>query len=97
MLYNINRVIVRNICIISNNNLSNYLIFIKQYVTLRCDFFHSIRFKVNKVWSKALLHFFLPICEMPNEKPIECCFRCIQWSFSCFSIVGECRYFCFLY
>jgi hypothetical protein len=27
---------------------------------LSCDFFHSIRFKVNKGWSKALLLFLCP-------------------------------------
>ena len=31
----------------------------QKYVHLQCVF-HSIRFKVNKGWSKALLLFFLP-------------------------------------
>ena len=31
----------------------------QKYVPLQCVF-HSIRFKVNKGWSKALLLFFLP-------------------------------------
>ena len=34
--------------------------------TLSCDFFHSIRFKVNKGWSKALLlSFFSTFCFFP--------------------------------
>ena len=33
---------------------------LKPEVYLLCDFFHSIRFKVNKGWSKALLLFLCP-------------------------------------
>jgi len=34
----------------------NYLLLSQKSVPLQCVF-HSIRFKVNKGWSKALLHF----------------------------------------
>ena len=37
---------------------SDYLLFSKKSVPLQCVF-HSIRFKVNKGWSKALLLFIL--------------------------------------
>ena len=37
-----------------------YLQITEKAVPLHCVF-HSIRFKVNKGWSKALLLFFLPI------------------------------------
>ena len=38
-----------------------YLQITKEYVSLQCVF-HSIRFKVNKGWSKALLLFyFIPL------------------------------------
>ena len=33
---------------------------IHEDIHLSCDFFHSIRFKVNKGWSKALLLFLCP-------------------------------------
>ena len=36
---------------------SDYLLFSKKSVSLQCVF-HSIRFKVNKGWSKALLLFY---------------------------------------
>ena len=40
---------------------SDYLLFSKKSVPLQCVF-HSIRFKVNKGWSKALLLFyFIPL------------------------------------
>jgi len=40
---------------------SDYLLFSKKSVPLQCVF-HSIRFKVNKGWSKALLlSYFIPL------------------------------------
>ncbi|KAB6595865.1 hypothetical protein GAZ81_09250 [Phocaeicola vulgatus] len=40
---------------------SDYLLFSKKSVPLQCVF-HSIRFKINKGWSKALLLFyFIPL------------------------------------
>ena len=38
----------------------DYLLISQQSVSLHCVF-HSIRFKVNKGWSKALLLFFMSI------------------------------------
>ena len=42
---------------------SDYLLFSKKSVSLQCVF-HSIRFKVNKGWSKALLLFYAPTSHM---------------------------------
>ena len=46
---------------------SDYLLFSKKSVSLQCVF-HSIRFKVNKGWSKALLLFyFIPLIFMIKQ------------------------------
>ena len=46
---------------------SDYLLFSKKSVPLQCVF-HSIRFKVNKGWSKALLLFyFIPLIFMIKQ------------------------------
>ena len=42
----------------------DYLQISQKYVPLQCVF-HSIRFKVNKGWSKALLLFLCPIVRIP--------------------------------
>ncbi|KAA5399037.1 hypothetical protein F2Y51_03750 [Phocaeicola dorei] len=45
----------------------DYLLFSKKSVSLQCVF-HSIRFKVNKGWSKALLLFyFIPLIFMIKQ------------------------------
>ena len=42
--------------IVSTDFYPNFLLFSQEVVPLQCVF-HSIRFKVNKGWSKALLLF----------------------------------------
>ncbi|MBT9890215.1 hypothetical protein GPL13_08470 [Bacteroides xylanisolvens] len=42
----------------------DYLLISQESVSLQCVF-HSIRFKVNKSWSKALLLFLCPYVNSP--------------------------------
>ena len=44
----------------------DYLLISQESVSLQCVF-HSIRFKVNKGWSKALLLFLCPYASLKNQ------------------------------
>ena len=48
---------------------SDYLLFSKKSVPLQCVF-HSIRFKVNKGWSKALLLFYVYMLDFLKKNGI---------------------------
>ena len=48
---------------------SDYLLFSKKSVSLHCVF-HSIRFKVNKGWSKALLLFYVYMLDFLKKNGI---------------------------
>ncbi len=50
----------------NTQNCLQYLAEAQKSVSLHCVF-HSIRFKVNKGWSTAVLLFFMPIREAPHK------------------------------
>ena len=67
-------------CYITQFFYPKYLQITKKSVPLHCVF-HSIRFKVNKGWSKALLLF---LCPYVTSTPL---YRCKPIGFPCSSVL----------
>ncbi len=62
------------ICVIKHTFLLDNLQIYQKSVSLQCVF-HSIRFKVNKGWSTAVLLFLCPYVSFGGEKSPGLCYR----------------------